>query len=55
MATAEILRRHADPRRPAPTEVFDQELTAGAGSHRIVLRCYGPNHQDGNIFIHLPR
>jgi glyoxylase-like metal-dependent hydrolase (beta-lactamase superfamily II) len=54
-ATVEILRRHADPRRPVPTKVFDQELTLDAGPHRIELRYHGPNHQDGNIFIHLPR
>ncbi len=54
-ATAAILRRHADQRRPVPTTTFDDELTLEAGRHRIELRYHGPNHQDGNIFIHLPR
>jgi hypothetical protein len=54
-ATAEILARHADPRRPVPTMTFDQEMTLEAGPHRIELRYHGPNHQDGNIFIHLPQ
>jgi glyoxylase-like metal-dependent hydrolase (beta-lactamase superfamily II) len=54
-ATAEILRRHADRRRPAPTVTFDREMTIDAGPHRIELRYHGPNHQDGNIFIYLPR
>jgi glyoxylase-like metal-dependent hydrolase (beta-lactamase superfamily II) len=53
-ATADILRRHADQRRPVPTTTFDEELVIEAGRHRIELRYHGPNHQDGNIFIHLP-
>ena len=54
-ATAEILGRHADRRRPVPTVTFDREMTLDAGAHRIELRYHGPNHQDGNIFIYLPR
>jgi glyoxylase-like metal-dependent hydrolase (beta-lactamase superfamily II) len=54
-ATAEILRRHADHRRPVPTVTFDREMTLDAGPHSIELRYHGPNHQDGNIFIHLPQ
>jgi glyoxylase-like metal-dependent hydrolase (beta-lactamase superfamily II) len=54
-ATAEILRRHTDRRRPAPTVTFDREMTIDAGPHRIELRYHGPNHQDGNIFTYLPR
>jgi glyoxylase-like metal-dependent hydrolase (beta-lactamase superfamily II) len=30
-------------------------MTLDAGSHRIELRYHGPNHQDGNTFIYLPR
>jgi hypothetical protein len=30
-------------------------MTIDAGPHRIELRYHGPNHQDGNIFIDLPR
>ena len=54
-ATADILDRHADCRRPVPTLTFDREMTLDAGPHRIELRYHGPNHQDGNIFIYLPR
>jgi glyoxylase-like metal-dependent hydrolase (beta-lactamase superfamily II) len=54
-ATGEILSRHADHRRPVPTMTFDREMTLDAGRHRIELRYHGPNHQDGNIFIYLPR
>jgi uncharacterized protein DUF4287/uncharacterized protein DUF5655 len=53
-ATAEILRRHDDQRRPLPTITFNDELVIQAGRHRVELRYHGPNHQDGNIFIHLP-
>lgn len=54
-ATAEVLGRHADPRRPVPSVVFQDRMTLDLGEHRIDLRDHGPNHQDGNIFIHLPR
>ena len=54
-ATADILSRHADHRRPVPTMTFDREMTLDAGLHRIELRYHGPNHQDGNIFIYLAR
>jgi glyoxylase-like metal-dependent hydrolase (beta-lactamase superfamily II) len=54
-ATAEVLGRHADHRRPVPAMTFDREMTLDAGPHRIELRYHGPNHQDGNIFIYLPR
>src|SRR5260221_13989684 len=54
-ATADILSRHADHRRPVPTVTFDREMNLDAGPHRIELRYHGPNHQDGNIFIYLPR
>jgi glyoxylase-like metal-dependent hydrolase (beta-lactamase superfamily II) len=53
--TAAILGRLADHRRPVPGTTFDDALTLDAGRHRIELRYHGPNHQDGNIFIHLPR
>jgi len=54
-ATAEIVARHADRRRPVPTLTFDREMTLDAGSLQVELRYHGPNHQDGNIFIYLPR
>ncbi len=53
--TADLLRRYADPRRPAPTITFDQDLVLDRGEHRIELHYHGPNHQDGDIFVHLPR
>ncbi len=53
-ATAMILQRLGDHRRPVPTLTFDDELVLGSGQHRVELRYHGPNHQDGNIFVHLP-
>jgi glyoxylase-like metal-dependent hydrolase (beta-lactamase superfamily II) len=53
-ATADRLVALADPRRPLATHVFDDSLTIDAGDHSLRLDYPGPNHAEGNIFIHLP-
>ncbi|MGK5442749.1 MBL fold metallo-hydrolase [Micromonospora sp. URMC 105] len=52
--TAERLTRLRDPHRPLPTHVFDDSLTIDAGDHSLRLDYKGPNHAEGNIFIHAP-
>ncbi len=54
-ATAEILRRHADPRRPLPTETFTDRHVLRVGRQELVLEYRGVNHEPGNVFIHAPR
>ena len=51
---AERLRFLADPDRPEPTHVFDDELTIDAGDHSLQLTYPGPNHSEGNSFIYAP-
>ncbi|MBD2841903.1 MBL fold metallo-hydrolase [Erythrobacter rubeus] len=42
--------------RPAPTITFDDTYTLNLGAGQVLeLRYRGPNHADGNIFIHAPR
>lgn len=53
-ATAHRLELLADPDRPLPTDVFDDTLTIDAGDHTFELAYPGPNHAEGNSFIHLP-
>ena len=53
-ATAGRLRLLDDPRRPQPTELFDDALTIEAGEHTVRLEYPGPNHAEGNSFIHVP-
>ncbi len=53
-ATADRLAALADPDRRPATEVFDDELTIDAGDHSVRLEFPGPNHAEGNVFIHLP-
>ncbi|GAA2215830.1 MBL fold metallo-hydrolase [Nonomuraea monospora] len=48
--TAERLAGLADPNRPLPTRVFDDTLTIDG----LRLDYHGPNHAEGNIFIHAP-
>ncbi len=52
--TAQRLRSLADPHRPPATVVFDDALTIDAGEHSLRLDYRGPNHAEGNIFIHAP-
>lgn len=54
-ATADRLIALADPLRPLPTHVFDDSLTIEAGDQTLRLDYAGPNHAEGNIFIHVPR
>jgi glyoxylase-like metal-dependent hydrolase (beta-lactamase superfamily II) len=53
-ATADRLVALADPDRPLATHVFDDALTIDAGDQTVRLEYPGPNHAEGNIFIHLP-
>ena len=53
-ATAEELAAVDDPNRPVPTHVFDRSQRVGEGKHQLTLDYHGPNHTDGNIFIHAP-
>ena len=52
---ARTLRRRDDPRRPAPHITFEDQLTVEVGDQQLVLEYRGPNHEPGNIFVHLPR
>jgi glyoxylase-like metal-dependent hydrolase (beta-lactamase superfamily II) len=52
---ANTLRRRSDPRRPVPEITFEDRLTIGVGDQQLVLEYRGPNHEPGNLFIHLPR
>ena len=49
--TARLLERAADPRRPVPTVLVDDELELGG----LVLRYEGLNHHPGNLFVHAPK
>jgi glyoxylase-like metal-dependent hydrolase (beta-lactamase superfamily II) len=51
---AERLRLLDDPQRPLPTRVFDDTITIEAGDHTVQMDYPGPNHAEGNSFIHLP-
>jgi glyoxylase-like metal-dependent hydrolase (beta-lactamase superfamily II) len=53
-ATADRLVALADPHRPLATHVFDDTLTIDAGDQTVRLDYPGPNHAEGNIFIHVP-
>lgn len=53
-ATAQRLELLADPHRPLATHVFDDEVTIDAGDHSLRLSYPGPNHREGNSFIHAP-
>lgn len=53
-ATAGRLIALADPHRPLATHVFDDSLTIEAGDQTLRLDYPGPNHAEGNIFIHVP-
>lgn len=53
-ATADRLVALADPHRPPATHVFDDTLTIDAGDQSLRLDYPGPNHAEGNIFIHVP-
>ncbi|WP_159617694.1 MBL fold metallo-hydrolase [Arthrobacter zhaoguopingii] len=53
--TAERLRKLGDPNRPLPTVEFDDGYTLRSGDHTLQLDYQGPNHAEGNIFIHEPK
>lgn len=52
--TARILKRMADPRRPAPTQTFAERQIVHVGRVTVELHYPGPNHQPGNSFVYLP-
>lgn len=52
--TDRLLRRAADPNRPAPTETFARSYVLRVGGERLELAYHGPNHAPGNIFIYAP-
>ncbi|PRY30776.1 MBL fold metallo-hydrolase [Pseudosporangium ferrugineum] len=52
--TRRLLKRDADPDKPAPDETFDDHRTLRIGGERIELHWLGANHTPDNIFIHLP-
>jgi len=49
-----LLRRAADPNRPAPTVTFDDHYVLETGGERLLLDYHGPNHTPDNIFIYAP-
>jgi glyoxylase-like metal-dependent hydrolase (beta-lactamase superfamily II) len=51
--TGAILRRHADPNRPAPTTTFTSVAALDLGHQRLELSHRGPNHSPDNIFVRL--
>lgn len=52
--TRRLLRRSNDPRRPIPTEVFDEQTQLQFGKHRLDLAYHGNGHSPGNTFIYAP-
>ncbi|EWM11938.1 MBL fold metallo-hydrolase [Kutzneria sp. 744] len=52
--TAAILRASRDPNRPLPTVTFRDTRTLHVGGERFELSYPGPNHEAGNIIIHVP-
>jgi glyoxylase-like metal-dependent hydrolase (beta-lactamase superfamily II) len=53
-ATALMLEAAADPNRPLPTASFDDRDSLRVGGREIRLHYPGPNHDVGNIIIHVP-
>lgn len=54
-ATAQLLTRAQDERRPIPTVTFESTYTLTVGAQTLVLAYKSPNHQPGNIHIYAPR
>jgi glyoxylase-like metal-dependent hydrolase (beta-lactamase superfamily II) len=52
--TARTLDLSPDPDRPPPTETFTERKVLKVGGEEIRLIDPGPNHQTGNIIIHVP-
>lgn len=53
--TAAILARREDNElRPQPDITFSDNYTLEVGNQLLELSYFGPNHQDGNIFIYAP-
>jgi glyoxylase-like metal-dependent hydrolase (beta-lactamase superfamily II) len=54
-ATADLLVRDADPKRPVPTVTFDATYALTVGSETLELAYLGNIHEPGNIFIYAPK
>jgi glyoxylase-like metal-dependent hydrolase (beta-lactamase superfamily II) len=54
-ATADLLARDADPKRPVPAVTFDSTYTLTVGSETLELAYLGDIHEPGNIFIYAPK
>lgn len=52
--TADRLRSLNDPHRPVPTIEFHDQFVLDVGTNSMKLDYQGPNHAEGNIFIHVP-
>ncbi|MGI4873766.1 MAG: MBL fold metallo-hydrolase [Janthinobacterium lividum] len=55
-ATANLLKLFPDPKRPVPTITFaGDHYTLTVGGERFELLYPGPNHEAGNIIVHVPQ
>ena len=54
-ATADVLKRRKDPRRPIPTVTFSDQHLLQLGEQKLQLNYHGKNHVDGNIFVYAPQ
>src|SRR5712692_5171649 len=53
--TAALLAHRKDPRRPVPTDTFEDRYVLEVGEQTLVLEYKGLNHSPGNLFIYAPR
>ncbi|MEU1519878.1 MBL fold metallo-hydrolase [Streptomyces sp. NPDC005811] len=54
--TAQLLRVYTDPDRPVPDVTFSgKRHTLRVGGEHFELIYPGPNHENGNIIVHLPK
>ena len=53
-STAHFLEEKSDPRRPAPTTIYDERTTLQVGSRRIELFRDGFHSADGDTVMYLP-
>ncbi|KAG0645315.1 hypothetical protein D0Z07_8836 [Hyphodiscus hymeniophilus] len=52
--TADLLKLSPDAARPLPSVTFEDDLDLVIGNQTLNLAYHGPNHEPGNIFVHLP-
>lgn len=53
--TARTIRTARDPNRPMPTVTFGDRYSLTVGGQHFQLSYPGPNHESGNIIIHVPQ